>query len=343
MKKTGLFKDMLEIPNAESRIRWIDYAKGFAIILVLIAHGLSGENWFNIWAYSFHLPVFFIISGLLISRKKLAQPLGKLLKKYLKSLILPYYLLAFCVLIVEIVKDVIQKDFSTDHVLGLLYDWVFLIGIKADWFLPCLFFAVMFNILLFKLFRGNRLLWPAAIIVLTVIGYLLPGDFEILNMLLRGCIASFFVCTGMLLSELKSKCRNIFGFILKYKIPLTVLLLALNVGLTVLNGKVSLLAFNFGKNGLLYLLNGIVGSLMLLMFCKLIENLKLRLIDYCGRNSVVIMATHMEIMALIGTALGFVLSETSVIYIVLNIVLTFFISVLCIPFVNKILALAKIK
>ena len=343
MKNTGLFKYMFDMPNSKGRMRWVDYAKGFAIILVLIAHGLSGENWLNIWAYSFHLPVFFVISGLLISRKKLELPVGNLLKKYLKSLILPYYLLAFCMMIVEILKDVIQKDFSSARAAELLHDWAFLIGIKADWFLPCLFFALMFNIFLFKIFRGNRLLWPAAIIVLTAVGYLLPGDFEIINMLLRGCIASFFVCIGMLISELKSKCRNIFGIVLKYKIPLTVLLFALNVGLTVVNGKVSLLVFDFGKNYLLYLLNGIVGSLMLLMFCRLLENFKLKLIDYCGRNSIVIMATHMEIMAFIGAVLGFVLSETSAIYMALNILLTFFISVLCTPFVNKLLSFAKLR
>lgn len=135
-KIKSLYADLLVFPADAKRVRWIDYAKGIAIILVLVAHALSGANWFNIWAYSFHLPVFFILSGLLLSYRKMAQPFGKLLKKYLKSLILPYYLIAFAVLLVELAKDLIQKDFSRQNALSLLSEWAFMIGIKADWFCP---------------------------------------------------------------------------------------------------------------------------------------------------------------------------------------------------------------
>ncbi|HJB74946.1 MAG TPA: acyltransferase family protein [Candidatus Eubacterium faecale] len=340
-KIKSLYADLLVFPADAKRVRWIDYAKGIAIILVLVAHALSGANWFNIWAYSFHLPVFFILSGLLLSYRKMAQPFGKLLKKYLKSLILPYYLIAFAVLLVELAKDLIQKDFSRQNALSLLSEWAFMIGIKADWFLPCLFFAILINLLVFKLFRGNKILYPAAILCVAVAAYFIPKESRLLNVLLHGCVAALFVCVGVMLSELKSNFKKVLRFIKKYKVLFTFVLLALNVLLTVLNGKVSLSEFNFGKNYVLYLINGVVGSLFLLLLCKCIEKPKLRLINYCGKNSLVIMAVHMEIMALVGAVLAFLLPETSALFICLNIIISFVVSVLCIPFVNFVLK--KIK
>ncbi len=171
--------------------------------------------------------------------------------------------------------------------------------------------------------------------------YFIPKESKILNVLLHSCVAALFVCIGVMISEFKNNLKKALSFIIKYKIPFTFVLLALNVLITVVNGKVSLSEFNFGKNYVLYLLNGIVGSLFLILFCKLIEKPKLRLINYCGKNSLVIMAVHMEVMALVGAVLGFLWPETSALFICLNIIISFVISVLCIPFVN--IVLRKIK
>lgn len=51
------------------RHKYIDYAKGLAIILMLFAHTMSGENMINTWIFSFHMPIFFIISGILMAKK----------------------------------------------------------------------------------------------------------------------------------------------------------------------------------------------------------------------------------------------------------------------------------
>lgn len=62
----------------EGRIKWIDTAKGVAIILVVIGHVVQSyhnvhqyENSFlfnfsHRLAYSFHMPLFMIVSGMLL-------------------------------------------------------------------------------------------------------------------------------------------------------------------------------------------------------------------------------------------------------------------------------------
>ena len=49
-------------------IRWIDNLKGFGILLVVIGHTVPREG-LGQWIYAFHMPLFFFISGFLLSKK----------------------------------------------------------------------------------------------------------------------------------------------------------------------------------------------------------------------------------------------------------------------------------
>jgi acyltransferase len=50
------------------RIGWIDIAKGITILLVIVGHTLIGYK-VNDYIYAFHMPLFFICSGLLFKPK----------------------------------------------------------------------------------------------------------------------------------------------------------------------------------------------------------------------------------------------------------------------------------
>jgi fucose 4-O-acetylase-like acetyltransferase len=54
------------------RIEWIDVAKGIGIFLVIVGHLISHDN-FNLLAdyiYSFHMPLFFFLSGLCLNNNR---------------------------------------------------------------------------------------------------------------------------------------------------------------------------------------------------------------------------------------------------------------------------------
>lgn len=55
-------KDLLM--DSIKRIDWIDVAKGIGIILMVMGH-TSMPDAINRWIYSFHMPLFFLLSGLL--------------------------------------------------------------------------------------------------------------------------------------------------------------------------------------------------------------------------------------------------------------------------------------
>lgn len=55
----------------EHRIGYIDIAKGIGILLVYIGHcDLDYKSNLFLWIYSFHMPLFFFISGSLFTPHK---------------------------------------------------------------------------------------------------------------------------------------------------------------------------------------------------------------------------------------------------------------------------------
>ena len=72
------------------RINWIDWAKSIAIIMVVFGHIPENTNNFLIrYICTFHMPLFFFISGYLSKRQ---TNLSKNIKKYWHSLIIPYFI-----------------------------------------------------------------------------------------------------------------------------------------------------------------------------------------------------------------------------------------------------------
>ena len=56
-----------------NRKTYIDYMRAFAILLVIAGHANAFNDPVKNWIYSFHMPLFFIISGLTLSEKKLSS------------------------------------------------------------------------------------------------------------------------------------------------------------------------------------------------------------------------------------------------------------------------------
>lgn len=81
-----------------SRIVWVDYLKVFAILLVLMGHCIQFGNGadyycFNnriyIWIYSFHMPLFAIISGYFLHFSVSKKLLGESLRSKIMKILVP--------------------------------------------------------------------------------------------------------------------------------------------------------------------------------------------------------------------------------------------------------------
>lgn len=86
------------------RLQWIDYAKGIAISMVCYRHVYEGSKeaglavhdypfleYANVFLYSFRMPLFFIISGLFISRSLQKRGMKLFVESRARTILYPYF------------------------------------------------------------------------------------------------------------------------------------------------------------------------------------------------------------------------------------------------------------
>lgn len=121
----------------------LDIAKCFGILLVYIGHCEVGADSISFdrlqaWIYSFHMPLFFFISGILFSNKNNRSFLF-FLKKRIVSLILPYVFFS-------LFNFLILSLFDMDVPNFLVRGW----GQNPLWFIPVLFACEIFHFVFFQ-------------------------------------------------------------------------------------------------------------------------------------------------------------------------------------------------
>ncbi len=163
-----------------TRIRWIDVARGLGIIIVIYAHTLSADSLRYLF-YSFHMPLFFFLAGIIFHHKKNEQFLP-MLKKNIKTILVPYFFFAvLSYLLWYFTISSWQPTFSemTEHLLGILYgnngkNIMFYNGVL--WFLPCLFVTKVLFSSFTELSTKKRFLL-LFIFFLSLVGYLFSKVF----------------------------------------------------------------------------------------------------------------------------------------------------------------------
>ena len=81
--------DNLVMESKKVRDTYIDIAKGIGMLLVIYGHLAERSDFLRIIIYSFHMPLFFIISGYYFNAQ---ADFRAVLKKGLKQIVAPAYL-----------------------------------------------------------------------------------------------------------------------------------------------------------------------------------------------------------------------------------------------------------
>lgn len=146
----------------------LDLAKGIAIFGVIVGHHVGvygGPSLLVDFFWSFHMPLFFIISGYLFRQERFPT----VVLKGFKGLILPYILT-----ILAVDAWIILEGFYTNAVLPtrgtLKWIWYTILDVHdcstmAMWFLPTLFFGKIEFFLINKLLT-NRVLLAIAVLLM---------------------------------------------------------------------------------------------------------------------------------------------------------------------------------
>ncbi|MCR4923343.1 MAG: acyltransferase family protein [Lachnospiraceae bacterium] len=297
------------------RLRYFDIARGIGIILVLIGH-LQGEIlnfspyivYLCIWIFSFHMPLFFIISGMLVKYKgDREKDLKLLIRRRFKGIMIPYYLFSIIYIGIVLYALLISKTIQANTLFVNLWYVLGLYGMNVLWFLPALFLGEVLFLFLIKSFDGKKA--PIILLVLTGIGYIinvfLQGqsyDTDLLNRLHELCITllrpvfvASFIGIGYYAFDLVEGIKTKKGQILISQLCLIIDIISIYVSMKLLNyTNVGDFRSLVQHNIIVYYVAAVSGSLWLILISKLLSEtgLKLRLLTFYGMNSLIFMAVH---------------------------------------------------
>lgn len=272
--------------NMEKRDYSIDVARGIACLMVVVGHVPSTLSFLHTWIYSFHMPLFFIISGIVLNT---SDSFKVFLKKRCKSLLVPYFILNFSVWLIETIIKVaggiilfhkieIKRIFDT--FLGTIIGYRLTNYYYILWFLIALFLGLLCAYSIIRLVKSN--LWSAVCgITLIFLNALLweavkgmPLSLDVVP------LSTGFILIGYAARSLIS--HYIWGKMRICGIPL----LIINVCIAVIGshyyGDVDLYKCQMG-GVLLFIINSLIGSFAILLISKII--IRNRMLEFFSANS----------------------------------------------------------
>ncbi len=296
-----------------NRIAWIDSVKGIGILLVVLGHSGVPE-WAKSLIFTFHMPLFFFLSGYLFNYTKYRSDVYWFIKTKFLRLASPY-IISFIVLsliwvgIKEIVS-IFHVSYDSpifglsffDTLLSLLYGNGSSINpissnlaLMVDpplWFLPALFSSMMVLYCIVTInYRYGSVIGGIIGLLTIIVGYILsckvflPWGFDI------ACVSLAFTYGGYILQK-----GTLTPILLKYKWVLPTLALLVLISYFV-NGYVDMNERHY-QNLLVFFIGGLAGSLLIFSLSMWSSeiNLKFKYLDYLGIISLFIMVFHVPLM-----------------------------------------------
>lgn len=291
-----------------SSLDYVDYAKGFGILLVMLGHvnlvvpkSNHLAHYFVQLIYSFHMPLFFVITGFLLGYKDSTLPKGtvpalKVGKLFLR-LMVPYYIYSVVYILIGIYRYGYTDEYLTDMITAV---WTTM-GSAPLWFLSTLFFArLLFHFLKYKLKLDTRAILLGALYA-SLLTVKIFSDLKTEDLMeektvrfltipfIRVIPAVFFIAFGFLFFRFidpKNKSRN-----LVYGLILWVTLMAC---CNLYTPDVNMHTLKF-ESLPLFLLTGVTGSAALLLVCSALPE-GIRPLRELGKDSMDIMVIHYDPM-----------------------------------------------
>lgn len=295
------------------RIYWIDLAKIIAMVLVMATHTIAYSEHLNyLYKYisSFHIPLFFLISGLTFSVRKYNSYKEFLIKK-IKTIIVPYlvwaviFLIPYLLLGSNVAKTlhVNTQNNGIKQIIGIFYGNGHDEYLKQNtslWFLPCLF--VVENIYYFIEKNKNKNKYIFTIIVGAIIGGLdyyflpirLPWGIDIAIVMLV-----FFSIGRILINKFKDENKEDYNKI--NIVCFSLICIIIGGFLQQLNISVACVNREFG-NYIVFLVSAIFSAIGYILIIKILPYSKV--MQYAGQRTLAILIFHKLPILIFQTKLG---------------------------------------
>jgi fucose 4-O-acetylase-like acetyltransferase len=193
---------VLQSQPAQSRLLWIDVAKGIGICLVVFGHATNGLVTAGVlhweaplkhvfyFIYTFHMPLFFFISGITV-RRSLQKGTLEFITGKARHILYPYFVWS---VIQGLSQLTLSDQLNTPYGTGALYG-IFLHPIGHFWFL---YILMMYHLLAAA--AGGR---SSILIPVSIIGLFVYSDFSRIPSL--GAYYLFSYVAGIVLHDVASR------------------------------------------------------------------------------------------------------------------------------------------
>lgn len=275
----------------KKRIDWIDKAKGIGIILVMLGHCYLSND-LTFWFFSFHMPLFFLLSGYTFSGK------GKyfdFLKKKMKTLLVPYI---FFVIITMCCNGILAITHNSSYaIIAILKLYILQCRYTPLWFITCLFISEQLMYLVSNISKmvnnSNLFFFSGLIWFLIFYFYKIFIDINLPWNMDLSLLACAFMCIGKWSKEI-----NLFDKIKGNNWSLCVVISIVSILISGINyfyyGKVDWYSNAFG-NPILYLFSAVIGVFTTILISM---NIKSAVLTALGRNSLLFFGLHRIIIDL---------------------------------------------
>lgn len=287
--------------TSEKRLDYIDSTKGIGSILVIIGHHLMMADSLIMWINSFHMPLFFMLTGFLSKVRICSTPQGnsELLLPYilrkLKTLIYPYVTFSVINYMWYLLFHGILGFTADESISVVSIRMLTTYGYHALWFLPAMFFASILS------FWCERKGWfrPLGQVMLIMTGTILAFILNetnlsvntlwyILNYISRIIIGIAFIGIGKYLFLFFERLDN--------RLEWYVLLTSFVISVSFFRYLPDIsLSFSRIGNPLFFYPVACSGSILVLLLCKKTLLGRSRFLKFLGKNSIIILALHMDI------------------------------------------------
>ena len=274
------------------RIDYVDAAKAVGILLMILGHCyyVGTIPCLSRVIYSFHMPLFFIISGLFIKPLGLKDGIMKYAKAYLK----PYLVACGLMLILTIILNLIKGENLLEPVLTALKSYIFASGsnegtamfhdypkVGMIWFLFALFWGCLFYSLIRKNINEELDIFLLSLF-LFFIGYCSGKYIRLPFSIQAGLCSVVFIMVGNMIKEYTIAEK----VIISNKMIIGIMSLFW-IGSALILGGINM-ACNLYNEGIIQIPASIIATLLLFVVCS---KLKLRL-SKLGQNTLAILIGH---------------------------------------------------
>lgn len=273
------------------RLDYLDFAKGIGIIFVLIGHTFFIPKYLQGYIYSFHMPLFFVLSGFVFSTK---YPFKVFLKKKTKTLLLPFVSVIPLYVIYFTLVDFIKKDKLNllSKITGLFFQRTGYV--YAPWFFVVLFFTEIAFYLIVKITKNRKQALIPIVLLITAMGiiYFKTLNYHVLWQLQILFVSVPFFALGYLFKELNAVQKA-------NKIPVILFMFLLSLAMFAVKCYyfeiyTSLTSNNYGNFAVFYSI-AISATVFVILLSKRINYVKP--INYLGKNTVVLFSLQQVLVS----------------------------------------------